>query len=202
MPLLVDNGIPAEMKLILASSSPYRRELLQRLHLPFTWESPAIDESRRADETAETLVQRLAQEKATAIRDKMPDAWVIGADQLVRCGQELLGKSGNAEQAFAQLQTMQGNCVEILNGLCLLGPQKSIQVELIPYRVFLRKLSEEEIWRYIEKERPFDCAGSLRAEGLGICLIDRMEGEDPNAIIGLPLIRLSAMLRKSGFVLP
>ncbi|MDD3760991.1 MAG: Maf family protein [Acidithiobacillus sp.] len=190
------------MQLILASSSPYRRELLARLGIPFTWQSPAIDESRKTEEAPEALVQRLAHEKARVVWQQHPEAWVIGADQLVRCDGALLGKSGSAEQAFAQLQMMQGKKVELLNGLCLLGPSGDAQTELIPYHVLMRKFGEDEIVRYIEKEQPFDCAGSLRSEGLGICLIERMEGEDPNAIIGLPLIRLSAMLRAAGFTLP
>ncbi|MEY2342459.1 nucleoside triphosphate pyrophosphatase [Acidithiobacillus sp. IBUN Pt1247-S3] len=190
------------MQLILASSSPYRRELLARLGLPFTWQSPAIDETRKANEEPEALVKRLAYEKAYAVWHEHQQTWVIGADQLVRCGNVLLGKSGSREKAFTQLQAMQGKTVELLNGLCLLAPKGMAQVELVSYHVVLRSLSEAEIRRYIDKEQPFDCAGSLRAEGLGICLIERMEGEDPNAIIGLPLIRLSAMLRTAGFSLP
>ncbi len=188
--------------LVLASSSPYRRELLARLRLPFDFRAPSIDECRREGEAPEALVQRLAEEKARRIAEEYPDAWIIGADQLVRCGDQVLGKSGNADTARAQLEAVQGRSVELLNGLCLLSPLGQARVELIPYRVDLRPLTSEEIARYIEKERPFDCAGSLRAEGLGISLIERMIGEDPSAIIGLPLIRLSTMLREAGFSLP
>ena len=190
------------MQLILASSSPYRRELLSRLGLPFTWQSPAIDETWKTNEEPEALVQRLAHEKAHAIWQAHPGAWVIGADQLVRCGDALLGKSGSAENAFTQLRAMQGKKVELLNGLCLLGPDGNLQIALVPYYIVMRSISAVEIRRYIDKEQPFDCAGSLRSEGLGICLIERMEGDDPNAVIGLPLIRLSAMLRTAGFSLP
>lgn len=188
--------------LVLASSSPYRRELLARLRLPFDFRAPSIDECRREGEAPEALVQRLAEEKARRIAEEYPTAWIIGADQLVRCGDQILGKSGNTENARQQLEAMQGRSVELLNGLCLLSPSGPARVELIPYRVDMRPLTSEEIARYIEKERPFDCAGSLRAEGLGISLIERMIGEDPSAIIGLPLIRLSTMLREAGFSLP
>ncbi|WP_308388566.1 Maf family protein [Acidithiobacillus sp. AMEEHan] len=189
-------------QLILASSSPYRRELLTRLRIPFDYHSPAIDEERRAEEAPEALVQRLAEEKARRVAEDHPGAWIIGADQVACCGEQILGKSGNAENARKQLIAMQGRTVTLLNGLCLLAPSGQARVELVPYRVDLRCLSPEEIDRYIEKEEPFDCAGSLRAEGLGICLIERMCGEDPNAIIGLPLIRLATMLREAGFSLP
>lgn len=191
-----------QQQLVLASSSPYRRELLARLRLPFDFQAPSIDECRREGEAPEALVQRLAEEKARRIAEEYPTAWIIGADQLVRCGEQILGKSGNADTARAQLEAMQGRSVELLNGLCLLSPSGQARVELISYRVDLRPLTSEEIARYIEKERPFDCAGSLRAEGLGISLIEKMIGEDPNAIIGLPLIRLSTMLREAGFSLP
>jgi len=189
------------MKLILASSSPYRRQLLERLRLPFSIEKPQIDESARADEQARDLVMRLAGEKAEKIAHDNPEAWVIGADQVAVCAGKILGKPGNPAKARAQLLQMQGQRIDFLNGLALIGPGfRRIRCE--SYSVWLRPLDEEDIVRYLKADEPWDCAGSFRSEGLGVSLVARMAGDDPNALLGLPLVALCAMLREAGWRLP
>lgn len=186
-------------KLILASSSPYRKSLLQRLGIPFETVVPRIDESRLDDETPAQLVKRLARLKAEAAGMGIADALIIGSDQCAVIDGHVLGKPGNFERAFLQLKNASGNMVEFHTGLCLLDTSGNrSQIDEIRFRVYLRDLSDEQIRRYLNRERPFDCAGSFKAEGLGIALFTRMEGDDPNALVGLPMIRLISMLEQMG----
>ncbi len=186
--------------LLLASSSPYRRELLERLGLPFETASPDIDESPCPDETPEALALRLATSKARALADRFPGHWIIGSDQ-VACLPDgsLLAKPGDHSQAIDQLQRSSGHSVRFLTGLALLDPRgERMQQHCEPFAVRFRSLSTEEIDAYLRREQPYDCAGSFRMEGLGITLFEAMEGRDPNSLIGLPLIALIDMLRTWG----
>lgn len=190
---------PTVRKLILASASAYRKALLERLGLPFESISPRVDESRREGETATALVKRLAQLKAEAIAPSFSDALVIGSDQCAVIDQTILGKPGGFDRAFKQLKSASGKSVEFHTGLCLLDPVANrIQVDDITFKVYFRNLSDAQISRYLEQERPFDCAGSFKAERLGIALFSRMQGDDPSALVGLPLIRLISMLEAVG----
>lgn len=182
--------------LTLASSSPYRRALLERLQLPFTWQAPQIDESRHDNESATDLVKRLAAEKARALAQSHPDHLIIGSDQVAVLGNgQILGKPHNLERAQAQLRAASGSSVSFLTGLALLNSRSGhCQIDCVPFTVHFRRLSEEQILRYLQRERPFDCAGSFKSEGLGISLFRSTEGEDATSLIGLPLIRLIDML--------
>jgi len=195
---MIDQKHHASQRLILASRSPYRRELLQRLGLPFECQAAEVDESRHPDEGAEAMVQRLAEAKAAAIAQQEPGCFVIGSDQVAINGSTILGKPGKVEHAHRQLADASGKTVTFLTGLCLIAPDGSRQCDLIPYRVRFRTLAGHEIREYIRRENPLDCAGSFKSEGLGVTLFDAMEGSDPTALIGLPLIRLCAMLREAG----
>ncbi|WAJ36366.1 Maf family protein [Pseudomonas sp. GOM7] len=190
--------------LLLASSSPYRRELLGRLQLPFTWQSPSIDESRREGEAAVDLVKRLAEEKARALAASHPDHLIIGSDQVAVLGSgEILGKPHDLPRAQAQLRAASGSSVTFLTGLALLDSTSgNCQVDCVPFTVLFRELSDERILRYLQREQPFDCAGSFKSEGLGISLFRSTEGEDATSLIGLPLIRLVDMLLKAGMEVP
>ena len=188
------------MKLILASTSPYRKTLLKRLQVEFLCDSPDIDESPREDESVEDMVVRLAKFKAEAVAGKYPDALIIGSDQSAELECEVLTKSGNFETAVKQLQKASGKRVVFQTGLCLLNTQTgNIQTACVPYTVVFRQLTQEMIEHYLEKEQPYNCAGSFKSEGLGIALFEKFEGEDPNALIGLPLIKLIEMLDNEGF---
>lgn len=181
--------------LILASSSPYRKELLQRLFLDFEVFSPDIDESQLADERPEQTALRLAQLKAKKIAETHPDAIIIGCDQVATLDGMQLGKPGNHENAIKQLRMMRGKQVTFHSALCLYNAQtQHMQAEVVPYIVEFRNLSDTQIDRYLSIEKPYNCAGSAKSEGLGIALISAMHGEDPNALIGLPLIKLITML--------
>lgn len=181
--------------LILASSSPYRKELLQRLFLDFEVFSPDIDESQLADEHPKQTALRLAQLKAKKIAETHPDAIIIGCDQVATLDGIQLGKPGNHENAIKQLRMMRGKQVTFHSALCLYNAQtQHMQAEVVPYIVEFRNLSDTQIDRYLSIEKPYNCAGSAKSEGLGIALISAMHGEDPNALIGLPLIKLITML--------
>lgn len=191
------------LPLVLASSSPYRRELLTRLRLPFTWGAPQIDESRRPDEDAEALVHRLSLEKAQALSASHPQHLIIGSDQVAVLGSQIIGKPHTLERAREQLMAASGNSVTFLTGLTLLNSATGQQqTDCIPFTVHFRRLSEAQIMRYLTAEQPFDCAGSFKAEGLGISLFRSTEGSDSNSLIGLPLIRLVDMLQASGIDIP
>jgi MAF protein len=190
--------------LVLASSSPFRRELLARLGLEFLCDSPDIDESGLADEPAEQLVQRLALQKAQAVAQRHPSCLVIGSDQVaVLEDGTILGKPGSAERAAEQLLRASGSSVTFLTGLCLYNAANgNYQLCCEPFQVHFRELSRAAIESYIKKEQPLNCAGSFKSEGLGITLFRRLQGDDPNALIGLPLIRLTDMLAAEGIALP
>jgi len=181
--------------LVLASTSPFRRELLERLGLPFATAGPDVDESARPGEAAEQLVLRLAEAKARAVADAYPDALIIGSDQVAELGGAVLGKPGNRERAIEQLSRASGQTVVFRTGLCLLrAADGHVQRACEPFEVHFRTLTRAQIAAYVDREQPFGCAGSFKAEGLGIALFERLEGADPNALIGLPLIRLVDML--------
>lgn len=189
--------------LILASSSQYRQVLLHKLGLPFTTATPDIDESPRPGETPEQLVARLATEKAQAVASTHDQGWIIGSDQVCVINQQILGKPGTIEAAFAQLRQASGQAITFYTGLCLLDAangKKQLIVE--PYRVHFRQLSDEMIKHYLQLEQPLDCAGSFKSEGLGITLFTAFEGRDPNSLIGLPLMALIDMLALWGVTLP
>lgn len=185
--------------LVLASSSPYRQALLERLGLPFVCASPNIDETPQPAESPTALTRRLAIAKARALAERFPNHLIIGSDQVACIDQRLLGKPGNATNAREQLRRASGRRVEFYTGLCLLNSgDDTLQALVEPFTVHFRVLSEEQIAAYIEREQPLDCAGSFKSEGLGIALFERLEGDDPNALVGLPLIRLTRMLEQAG----
>ncbi len=195
---------PAIPAIILASSSPYRRELLARLQLDFRCVPPAIEEAADSGESPWHLVRRLAEDKAMAVAaDCETPALVIGSDQVAVLDGEILGKPGNADTAKQQLRRMRGCRIDFLTGLCVLNAAKtSRQVDVVPFAVKFRRFSDAEIQRYIDTEQPFNCAGSFRSEAMGVTLVESMSGSDPTALVGLPLIRLCEMLRCEGLQLP
>lgn len=183
--------------LILASSSQYRRELLQKLQIPFNCVSPKIDEQSLPDEKPFQTASRLAQEKARKVAEEYPHALIIGCDQVATLDGIELGKPLNHKNATKQLQAMRGREVTFYSAICLLNAATNqMQVDVVPYQVKFRPLTDDEIDRYLTKDQPYQCAGSAKSEGLGIALIERMIGEDPNALVGLPLIKLISMLSK------
>lgn len=195
-----DHALPA---LVLASTSPYRRTLLERLGLPFTIAAPEVDETPLPGESPEALVTRLAEAKARAVAAQAPTALVIGSDQVACINGEILGKPGSRDQAVEQLRAAAGRAVTFHTGLCLLNAATGrVQVLCEPFRVHFRALTAAQIGRYVDAEQPFNCAGSFKSEGLGISLFTRLEGDDPNALVGLPLIRLIAMLETEGVMVP
>jgi MAF protein len=187
------------LPIVLASSSIYRRELLQRLQLSFEWTSPAVDETPRPLETPAVLAERLACAKAAALAQRYPRHLIIGSDQVASLDGALLGKPGDFATAARQLQACSGRRVEFATGLCLLNSgEGSRQSSVEPFSVVFRRLEAAQIENYLRREQPLDCAGSFKMEGLGIALFERLEGEDPNSLIGLPLIRLVSMLERAG----
>lgn len=192
-----------QRRLVLASTSPFRRELLARLGLAFATAAPECDETRLGDEPAQALVQRLAEAKARAVAaqyaDQFPDALIIGSDQVACLDDQVLGKPGTRARALEQLRAASGRKVAFQTGLCLYDARNDrAEVCCETYRVWFRTLSEAEIANYVDREQPFGCAGSFKSEGLGIALFERLEGDDPTSLIGLPLIRLAALLRSVG----
>ncbi len=186
-------------QIVLASTSPYRRELLARLGLEFLVAAPSVDESRYPQEMPRGLVLRLAEAKARAVAEAYPEALVIGADQVACLGSLVLGKPRGRDGAVAQLEQSAGRAVELLTGLCLIdGRQGSFQVHCESFRVHFRRLTRAQIEAYVDREQPFNCAGSFKSEGLGIALFERLEGDDPTAVVGLPLIQLTRMLGIAG----
>lgn len=189
--------------LLLASSSTYRRELLGRLRLPFEWQAPNIDETRHSGESAESLVCRLAQEKAQALANSHTNHLIIGSDQVAVLGERIVGKPHNFSRARQQLRDASGHSVRFLTGLALLNTAKArLQVDCVAFTVHFRNLDDARIERYLRAEEPYDCAGSFKAEGLGISLFRTTEGSDPTSLIGLPLIRLVDMLLTEGVQIP
>ena len=187
--------------LILASTSVYRRELLERLGIPFTVISPKVDETPLPGESTLELALRLAKAKAAAVAKDHPDAWVIGSDQVADLCGAAIGKPGNFERAMAQLQLMRGSTVTFHTALCVM--KGNIETTLsVPTEVTFRKSSDEILESYLLTEEPYDCAGSAKSEGLGITLLEAIKSDDPTALIGLPLIALTGLLRDAGFVIP
>lgn len=185
--------------LILASSSVYRQELLKRLRVPFTAVSPDIDESPLPGETPSATAQRLAEQKARALAGRFPDALIIGSDQVAELNGLAIGKPGNHAQAVKQLIAASGNILYFHTALCLLNAGSGqTQRKIATNEVKFRTLTTEQIERYLAAEKPYDCAGSAKSEGLGITLIEYIHGDDPNALIGLPLIELTTMLIRAG----
>jgi septum formation protein len=185
--------------LVLGSTSPYRRELLSRLQLPFQTAVPEVDETPGANEPPLELARRLALAKARAVAAQFPDAVVIGSDQVADLGGEPLGKPGTHERAVAQLRLMRGQTVVFHTAVAVVcAATRFEQLEVAPVRVTFRDLSDDEIEAYLQAERPYDCAGSARSEGLGVALLDTIESDDPTALVGLPLIRTCRMIRAAG----
>jgi septum formation protein len=198
VPVVMSNS---EKKLILASTSVYRRELLERLRIPFEIISPKVDETPLPGEGTLNLALRLAKAKAAIVSKDHPNAWVIGSDQVADLCGVALSKPGNFERAMAQLQLMRGATVTFHTALCLMHGETETTLS-IPTEVTFRKLSDEILEAYLHAEEPYDCAGSAKSEGLGISLLETIESDDPTALIGLPLIALSGLLRDAGFVIP
>jgi len=185
--------------ILLASSSAYRRDLLKKLGLHFDWASPDIDESPLPNESADMLVERLAIAKANALATQYPAHLIVGSDQVAVLGDDILGKPHNYERAFAQLRAASGQQVIFKTGICLLNTQtNNIQSSVEEFTANFKILSDEQIHYYLNYEQPYDCAGSFKCEGLGIALFTKLSGDDPNTLIGLPLIRLIEMLNNEG----
>jgi septum formation protein len=188
--------------LILGSTSPYRRELLARLRLPFEVASPEVDEAPQAGEIPRDLACRLALAKAQAVAGRFPNAVVIGSDQVADLGGRPLGKPGTHERAVAQLRQMRGRTVVFQTAVAVVCQATGFaEVDLAPVRVKFRDLTDEEIETYLRAETPYDCAGSAKSEGLGIALLESIENDDPTALVGLPLIRTVRLLRAAGLPL-
>ena len=195
-------SVPAPRPLILGSTSAYRRELLQRLRLPFEVASPEVDETPQPGENPRDLALRLALAKARAVAARHPAAVVIGSDQVADLGGEPLGKPGTHERAVVQLRRMRGRTVIFQTAVAVVCVETGFEkVELAPVRVRFRDLTDAEIESYLRTETPYDCAGSAKSEGLGIALLDTIESDDPTALVGLPLIRTARLLRAAGLSL-
>ena len=185
--------------LILASTSRYRRELLNRLHLPFDVQAPEVDETALDGETPRELAERLALEKARAVAARFPEAVVIGSDQVAELAGEALGKPGDHARATAQLRRMRGQALVFQTAVAVVCEATGfVQRDLAPVRVVFRELSDAAIEQYLRAEQPYDCAGSAKSEGLGIALLSAIDSDDPTALVGLPLIRTCRMLRAAG----
>ena len=188
------------MKLVLGSTSPFRKTLLERLHIDFVCDSPDINETPLENEPVEEMVIRLAIAKAQAISQRHPESLIIGSDQSAVLNGEKLSKPGNFENAFKQLTRASGQKITFQTGLCLLNSATgNIQSVCVPYTVVFKTLTPTMIKNYLHKEEPYNCAGSFKSEALGIALFERFEGNDPNALIGLPLIELVNFLDNEGF---
>lgn len=197
-----DQPIDTPYPIILASSSRYRAALLARLQLDFSQHSPDVDETPLAGESPVSLAERLACIKARAVAEKHPGCLVIGSDQVAHLDGELLGKPGSAERAYRQLARCSGKTVQFHTGLCLTGPRDAVTSLVDTFTVVFRKLTDTQIKRYIEREQPLDCAGSFKAEGLGISLFEKLSGKDPSTLIGLPLVDLVTLLNQRGIAIP
>jgi septum formation protein len=190
-------------QLVLASTSTYRRMLLERLHLPFTCVAPEVDETPLPQEEPRSMALRLATAKAHARAEQFPAALIIGSDQVAVAAGTILGKPGNREAATAQLRLTRGASALFHTALCLLdAPTGRAQTAVVTTGVHYRNYSDAQIARYLERDEPWQCAGSARIEALGITLIERLEGEDPTALVGLPLIALTTMLNAEGIEVP
>lgn len=185
--------------IVLASSSPYRKQLLEKLGLDFTCASPDINEQAQNNETAPKLALRLAKEKALALAEQYPRHIIIASDQVALLNGKQLCKPGNKENTIQQLQDSSGKSIAFYTSLCVLNSQTNkLKTDIDCCTVHFKKLSEQEITHYVELEKPYSCAGGFKSEGLGISLFERIEGDDPNSLIGLPLIKLIALLKAFG----
>lgn len=189
----------ASRTIVLGSTSPFRKTLLEKLNIPFECAKPNIDETAKESESPIALVERLAIEKAKAITG-FSDALIIGSDQVALCDGKILGKPHNFENAVKQLTQFSGKAVIFYTGLCVLDSANNTVHSLVePFTVHFNDLSQNEIENYINAEEPFNCAGSFKSEGLGICLFKKLEGDDPNSLIGLPLIKLISLFKQHNF---
>ena len=196
---MTPSNSPLPRTVVLGSTSRYRRELLSRLHLPFEVAAPEVDETPQTGESPRDLALRLALAKARAVAARHPGAVVIGSDQVADLSGEPLGKPGIHERAVQQLQRMRGQTVVFQTALAVVCIETGFeQVDLAPVRVKFRDLSDAEIENYLQIEKPYDCAGSAKSEGLGIALLESIDNDDPTALVGLPLIRTARMLRAAG----
>jgi MAF protein len=185
--------------LVLGSTSVFRQAILEKLNLPFQTAKPNIDETPLANETPNALVERLAIEKAKAVASQFSNAFIIGSDQVAVCEGEILGKPHNFENGVKQLTKFSNKAVTFYTGLCVFDSSNNTVKSLVePFIVYFNKLSSSEIENYLNAEQPYNCAGSFKSEGLGICLFKKLEGDDPNTLIGLPLIKLVALLKQHG----
>lgn len=189
-------------RLVLASTSRYRRELLERLRLPFETARPGVDELPAPGEAPDAVARRLARTKALAVAARMAPAWAIGSDQVADLDGTPLGKPGDRASAFAQLRSMSGRTVAFHTAVCLAHADSPPLDALDTTLVRFRALDDTEIARYVDLEQPLDCAGSFKSEGLGIALFEAIEASDPTALIGLPLIATARLLREAGFRVP
>lgn len=188
-------------KLVLASTSPFRKQLLEKLHLDFSTANPQVNEDELPGETAVQLVERLAIAKAQAVVKDFPDALIIGSDQVCLNNGKILGKPGDFDNAFQQLKAASGQHVTFYTGLAVVNSKTGQVNSLVePYEVYFRELSDQMITNYLNKEQPYNCAGSFKSEGYGISLFSRFEGKDPNSLIGLPLISLIELLENEGML--
>ncbi len=185
------------MQLVLASTSPYRKALLERLGVRFAVAAPRVDERPLPGEAPADTARRLAVLKAAAVRPGFPDALIIGSDQVAACGSQRLDKPGTHDNAVRQLRSLSGKAADFHTAVCVARPDRA-ETAVVLCRVQFRELDERRIEAYLRREQPYDCAGSAKAEGLGIALIERMDTEDPTSLIGLPLIALTAMLERAG----
>ena len=185
--------------LVLGSTSPFRKSILEKLNLPFECAKPNIDETALTNETPQALVERLAIEKAKAVANQFPDALIIGSDQVAVCDGEILGKPHNFDNGVKQLTKFSNKSVTFFTGLCVYNSATNETTALIePFIVHFNTLSQSDIENYLHAEQPYNCAGSFKSEGLGICLFKKLEGGDPNSLIGLPLIKLVELLKQHG----
>ncbi len=185
--------------LVLGSTSPFRKQILEKLQLPFECAKPNIDETAIHGESPQALVERLAIEKAKAVSSHYANALIIGSDQVAVCQGEILGKPHNFENAVSQLSKFSNKSITFYTGLCIFDSVTGIATSLVePFIVHFKALSKNDIESYLHAEQPYNCAGSFKSEGLGICLFSKLEGEDPNTLIGLPLIKLVELLKEHG----
>ena len=185
--------------LVLGSTSPFRKSILEKLNIPFQCAKPDIDETPQINESSVALVERLAIEKAKAVARQHPDALIIGSDQVALCDDEILGKPHNFENGVIQLKKFSGKTVMFYTGLCVYDSKTKKTLSIVePFNVHFNVLSQQDIENFLHAEQPYNCAGSFKSEGLGICLFKKLEGNDPNTLIGLPLIQLVALLKEHG----
>jgi MAF protein len=186
--------------LVLASTSAFRKALLEKFNIPFQCANPKVDETPITGESAAQLVERLAIAKAKAVAQQYPDALIIGSDQVALCDKQILGKPHNFDNAVKQLSSFSNKSVTFLTGLCVYDSlNDSCYAVVEPFMVHFNPLTQTEISQYLHAEQPYNCAGSFKSEGLGICLFNRLEGDDPNSLIGLPLIQLTKLLKQHQF---